>query len=150
MNPDKKTLAIRIVTFLLIVIAIVVLMRVVVGANKVTTEYDGFAQCLAEKDVKFYGAFWCPHCQAQKRAFGGSAKLLPYIECSTPDGKGTTQICKEAGITGYPTWVFPDGSRESGEVELPVLAEKSGCALPASSSDRNSKISIGEESAVVQ
>src|SRR3989344_2246572 len=28
--------------------------------------YDGFAQCLKDKEVTFFGAFWCPHCQAQK------------------------------------------------------------------------------------
>lgn len=91
--------------------------------------YDDFAQCLTEKGVKFYGAFWCSHCQNQKRLFGKSAKYLPYIECSTPNGRQQLGVCKEAGIDGYPTWVFPDGTQEGGELSLEVLAQKSGCTL---------------------
>lgn len=90
----------------------------------------GFTQCLADSGAKFYGAFWCPHCQAQKKMFGSSEKYLPYIECSTADGQQQLQICKDAGITGYPTWEFADGSRLSGEVALSVLAEKTSCVLP--------------------
>ncbi|MBI2023751.1 hypothetical protein HYT01_04300 [Candidatus Giovannonibacteria bacterium] len=91
---------------------------------------DEFAKCLESKQIFFYGAFWCPHCQNQKKMFGSSTKYLPYIECSALDGKSQLPVCKAANITGYPTWVFADGSRESGEVPLEKLAEKSGCALP--------------------
>ncbi|EKE25817.1 MAG: hypothetical protein ACD_5C00029G0004 [uncultured bacterium] len=91
---------------------------------------DSLAQCLKDKGAKFYGAFWCSHCNNQKKAFGDSQKLLPYIECSTPDGKGQTKECQDANIDGYPTWTFPDGSRQSGDIPLPTLAEKTGCQLP--------------------
>lgn len=91
---------------------------------------DLFAQCLKEKGATFYGAFWCPHCQNQKAMFGKSAKLLPYVECSTPDGKDQLQICQDKNIEGYPTWEFFDGSKESGEVSLSRLSEKTGCPLP--------------------
>lgn len=93
-------------------------------------ELDGFTQCLKDKGVVFYGAFWCPHCQNQKKMFGNSAALLPYIECSTPNGQGQTSTCIDKKITGYPTWEFSDGSRASGEVALAALAEKTGCTLP--------------------
>lgn len=93
-------------------------------------KYDAFAQCIAESGVKFYGAFWCPHCQNQKEMFGSSEKLLPYIECSTPNGQAQLQICIDAGINGYPTWEFADGSRMNGEVPLVTLSEKTGCPLP--------------------
>ena len=92
--------------------------------------YDEFASCLDSKEVKFYGAFWCPHCQNQKKMFGGSDRLLPYIECSTPDGKGQNQVCKDAQIKSYPTWEFADGERKTGEVPLADLAAKTGCVLP--------------------
>jgi thiol-disulfide isomerase/thioredoxin len=92
--------------------------------------YDAFSQCLKEKGAVFYGAFWCPHCQNQKKVFGKSAKFLPYVECSTPDGRGQTALCQQKKIDGYPTWEFADGSREIGEVSLQKLAEKTGCALP--------------------
>ncbi|OGZ19814.1 MAG: hypothetical protein A2494_02430 [Candidatus Lloydbacteria bacterium RIFOXYC12_FULL_46_25] len=89
-----------------------------------------FAQCLADNSALFYGAFWCPHCQSQKKLFGNAEKLLPYVECSTPDGNGQMQICKEKGITGYPTWVFADGSKLDGQQSLAKLSEKTGCTLP--------------------
>lgn len=97
-------------------------------------KFDVFAQCLKDSGVKFYGAFWCPHCQAQKKLFGSSERLLPYIECSTPDSQGQTAICKEQKIEGYPTWEFADSTRESGELTLEKLSEKSSCPLPAATS----------------
>lgn len=91
---------------------------------------DSFAQCLGQKGVMFYGAFWCPHCQNQKTMFGKSAKLIPYTECSTPDGSNQLAVCKDKKIEGYPTWEFADGSRETGEIPLEMLSEKTGCPLP--------------------
>lgn len=93
-------------------------------------KYDQFATCLGEKGAVFYGAFWCPHCNAQKKLFGTSKKLLPYVECSTADGQGQTQICIDKKIDGYPTWEFADGSRLNGEIALATLAEKTQCVLP--------------------
>lgn len=93
-------------------------------------ELDSFAMCLEEKGAIFYGAFWCPHCQNQKASFGRSARLLPYVECSTPDGRSQLPVCAEAGVTGYPLWEFADGSRLSGDVPLEILAEKTQCQLP--------------------
>lgn len=89
-----------------------------------------FTACLKDKGVIFYGAFWCPHCQNQKKLFGSAASGLPYIECSTPDGQSQLQVCKDQKIENYPTWVFADGSRLTGEVPLKNLSEKSGCELP--------------------
>jgi len=94
-------------------------------------KYDTFAQCLEAQGATFYGAFWCPACQMQKRTFGRSADLLPYVECSTPDRRSQTQVCIDAGIESYPTWEFADGERLTGEVPLEILAEKTGCELPA-------------------
>jgi len=93
-------------------------------------KYDGLAQCLKDNGAVFYGAFWCPHCQEQKKIFGNSEGLLPYVECSNPDGKSQTQICIDKGVQSYPTWEFADGSRLTGEQQPGVLAEKAGCELP--------------------
>lgn len=117
------------------VIAVLSVAVVAVGVKILNNQvgvYDEFTRCLSEKGTKFYGAFWCPHCQNQKALFGKSAKLLPYIECSTPNGQGVLPICQEKKITGYPTWIFPDGSRQSGETPLQTLGDKSGCKLPES------------------
>ena len=93
-------------------------------------KYDAFATCLKDKGAVFYGAFWCTHCQAEKKLFGSSEKLLPYVECSTPDAQDQTQICKDKKIEGYPTWIFSDGSTLNGEVDLKALSEKTSCLLP--------------------
>ena len=118
-TDTKKLLGIMALVIIIPIILITVL-------SKTPGKLDTFAQCITDSGAKFYGAFWCPHCQAQKAAFGKSAKLLPYIECSNPD-KTQTQVCKDAGITGYPTWVFADGTQASGEVPLQNLAEKTSC-----------------------
>jgi glutaredoxin len=90
---------------------------------------DTFAQCLKDKGATFYGASGCPHCQNQKKLLSDS-KNMPYVECATPDGKGQMQICTDNKIEGYPTWVFADSSRQSGELSLEVLSQKTGCTLP--------------------
>ena len=94
-------------------------------------KYDVFAQCLKDKGAIFYGTFWCPYCKAQKEMFGSSAKLLPYFECSTPDGRNQVPACTEKSIKSYPTWDFADGSRLTGKIPFQQLAEKTGCSLPA-------------------
>ncbi len=94
-------------------------------------KYDEFAICLKDKGAVFYGAFWCSHCQSQKKLFGSSQKLIPYVECSTPDASGQTKACLDKKIEGYPTWEFADGSRLNGEIPLAQLAEKTSCVLPS-------------------
>jgi thiol-disulfide isomerase/thioredoxin len=119
----------------LIAVVLVALMVGGIGwtwyAKTLPGKLDSFAACLKDKKVIFYGAFWCPHCQETKKEFGNSAKLLPYVECSTADGRGQLEVCRAAGVTGYPTWVFPDGKENlTGKRELTELAERSGCVLP--------------------
>lgn len=92
-------------------------------------QYDAFAQCLADEGAVFYGAFWCPVCNAQKKLFGSSADLLPYKECSTPDSRSQLADCREKNIQGYPTWEFADGSRMTGKLSMEQLAEKTACEI---------------------
>lgn len=120
-------------TYIVIGVAVILIVGAIVwGVNYKSQpgELDKFAQCLEEKGVVFYGAFWCSNCQSQKAKFGKSAKLLPYIECSTPDGRSQIKYCSDKNIESYPTWEFADGEREIGDVNLSLLAEKSGCNLP--------------------
>ena len=94
------------------------------------TNLSPFASCLKDKGVLFYGAYWCEYCKKKKAMFGTAVKDLPYIECSSPDGQSQLPICVQNKIESYPTWVFKDGTRMSGEIPLKTLAEKSGCELP--------------------
>lgn len=94
---------------------------------------DAFATCIKDSGTKFYGAFWCPHCRNQKALFGSSVKLLPYIECSNPDGQSQNQLCNSVGIQSYPTWVFPTATSTAtttGEISLEDLAKRTQCSLP--------------------
>lgn len=126
MAPKTKVILLSTVIGLVVIVGIAYLLY---DANK-PGQLDDFATCLKDKGAVFYGAFWCQHCKNQKALFGNSAKLLPYVECSTPDTRGKYQICIDKQIDGYPTWEFADNSRETGEVPLATLADKTGCALP--------------------
>ena len=94
--------------------------------NAVSNQLDSFAQCLASKGITMYGANWCPHCQNQKNRFGNSFKFVPYVEC--PDDP---KRCLAAGVTAYPTWIFPDGRKLIGDQEIKKLSDESGCQLPS-------------------
>lgn len=98
---------------------------VVKPGQQTAAALDAFAQCLADEQVVMYGADWCSHCQNEKKAFGDSFRLVPYVEC--PDNP---QQCLQAGVKGYPTWVFPDGKKLAGEQGLEKLSKESGCSLP--------------------
>ena len=84
-------------------------------------QLDALATCLAESGAQMYGAYLCGHCEDQKAMFG-TAEDLPYVECTKEEAK-----CEAAGITGYPTWIFADGSRSTGTQSLAVLAATTGC-----------------------
>ncbi len=111
------------------VLVIVGLVTLLTVQAKKPGKYDNLAQCINDSGAKFYGAFWCSHCQATKAMFGKSAKKLPYIECSTADGKSQLPLCTEKDIKGYPTWVFPDESLLQGEQTLQALADKTNCPI---------------------
>lgn len=120
---------------ILILVVISVILASAIGlyfsGNFTKTElgkYDEFAKCLTEKGVVMYGAYWCPHCANQKNDFGSSWKYIKYVECDSRGDNGNPQLCKEKGITGYPTW-FINGEYISGEVPFQTLSYLSGCGL---------------------
>ena len=95
-------------------------------------KYDNFAHCLKDRGLTMYGAYWCPHCQDQKKMFGASFEFVPYIECGVQgDTRAEQQVCKDAGIKHFPTWQFPPmGERVERVFELEDLSSRSGCPLP--------------------
>jgi len=111
--------------FLSIVIIIIVLG---VGGFLLTQKptvpgkYDAFATCLKDEGLKFFGAYWCPHCQKEKSWFGTSADLLPYVECWDKDKNTQNALCTENKIEGYPTWILPKELAIHSEID-PVVCE---------------------------
>ena len=96
------------------------------------TYLAGLAGHLSQTGARFYGAYWCPHCQQQKAMFGPAADRLPYVECSPHGGPGTPQAtdCLTAEIKSYPTWRIRDNTY--GRVlSLKELAALSGFDAPA-------------------
>jgi len=122
----KKTVTISI---LATVIIIGIIIYAIISEAKKPGEYDEFATCVNDSGATFFGAFWCPHCLEQKRDFGKSSKLLPYVECSKPNRQGQLQVCIDENIESYPTWEFSDGERITGLVPLEIIAEKTSCEL---------------------
>jgi thiol-disulfide isomerase/thioredoxin len=126
MQRDSK---IYLIVGLILAIVIVIAVVYVAKNNSGPGQLDEFATCLKDQGAVFYGTFWCPHCIATKKLFGKSAKLLPYVECSTPDGSGQTQVCIDKKIESYPTWIFKNDSQLHGEVTLEQLSEKTSCPI---------------------
>lgn len=83
------------------------------------------AKCLTENGAKLYTASWCGHCNDQKEAFGEGLEYLNNTECAVDDG--WADVCTEAEIKGVPTWIFGDGTRQSGNTSLVKLASLGGC-----------------------
>jgi len=121
---SAKNTLILIGVLVLILAAVVLVVVLVGGSAKPNPAVDAFAKCLASKNVVMYGAYWCPHCQNQKKLFGDSFQYVPYVECTQDVAK-----CTAMNIQGYPTWIFSDGSRAEGEQSFQDLSNKTGCQL---------------------
>lgn len=65
--------------------------------------------------------------------FGEAVDKLPYIECSTPDKQGQTQVCIDAGIKAYPTWEFQDKTRSEGVLTIDQLIQRANLKLASTS-----------------
>ena|SRR3989338_3369829 len=126
------------------ILIIILLSFIIVGCTKTTDpKIDSLANCLAEKGVKEYGAFWCPNCAKQEKMFGSSFEIIKekvYNECDPRcdvdikdlpiacRGKlGQTETCLAEKVDRYPTWDFPNGKRLVGVQDFQTLAKESGC-----------------------
>lgn len=109
-----------------IVVALLHLWHLGLLAHPDTPRLEALAVALDERGARFYGAWWCPACQAQKEAFRGAADRLPYVECSS-GGRGSpmTLACRDLGIRDYPTWII-DGRHYPGVLEPRELARRAG------------------------
>ena len=100
------------------------------GWNHKNHKYDAFAQCLATKQAKMYGLYWCPHCLEQKEMFGKSFQYVPYVECAIKGSSEITPECKVAGVKLFPSWQFGIDAPKEGVLSMERLSEKTGCSLP--------------------
>jgi hypothetical protein len=92
--------------------------------------YDGFAKCLASKQTKMYGLYWCPHCAEQKEMFGKAFQHVPYVECAIKGSHELTAECKAAGVKLFPSWQFGANPPSPGVFPMQELSDKTGCSLP--------------------
>ncbi|HLC47729.1 MAG TPA: hypothetical protein VJI13_01535 [Candidatus Norongarragalinales archaeon] len=112
-------------------VIVLVIGGLVVFTSSLPGEYDKFAQCLSNKDATMYGAYWCSHCANQKKMLGNSFKYVNYVECDSAGPNGKPDLCRQKGITGYPTWIIGNQTYE-GEQNLQTLSALTGCPLVAS------------------
>lgn len=94
--------------------------------------YRPFAQCLKTKGAVMYGAFRMPESNANLalEVFGGASSSVPKVECLPLHGNVQTASCATKKIVSYPTWIFKNGTRLTGEQTLETLAAKTSCTLP--------------------
>jgi len=114
------------------VLALAALMAAGAWTRAEAANLTPFGRCLGQSGAVFYGASWCPHCRSQRMTLGDAMDHVRYIECSDPsDPDRPAAACRSANVHSYPTWIFRDGSRLSGELSLGTLAAKTGCTLPS-------------------
>lgn len=92
--------------------------------------YDSFAKCLASKQAKMYGLYWCPHCAEQKEMFGKSFQYVPYVECAIKGSRDLMPACTAAGVKLFPSWQFGANKPIEGVFPMQELSDKTGCSLP--------------------
>ena len=72
-----------------------------------------------------YSAYWCPHCHDQNQLFGKEASsLLINVECALDGENSQTELCRQKGIKGFPSWEIK-GVIESGVKTLSELSDSS-------------------------
>jgi len=99
-----------------------------VSAKQINEEDKQLIQCIKDKGLTMYGTSWCPHCKHQKVEFGAKndeefAQLANYVDCDA-----NPQECRSRKVTGYPTWLLPDG-KEIQPGSIKELAQDCGCNI---------------------
>ncbi|TWT79129.1 putative peptidyl-prolyl cis-trans isomerase [Planctomycetes bacterium CA13] len=90
-----------------------------------------FAKDLTQSGTIFYGAYWCGPCSQQKELFEDGADDLPFVDVTNSD-RTPSSLAIDEGVTSYPTWEFPDGSRLEGVQTLATLSARSEVPIPQS------------------
>ncbi len=99
------------------------------GVTYDNVDMKALAKAIAASGAKFFGADWCPFCTEQKEKFGEGAFDLPFIEVSNPDHT-LNEVGVANNISQLPTWVFADGTRVTGVLEIEELLAYTGVTIP--------------------
>ena len=113
-----------------VVIALLFIGAFAAGSYRKNHRYDSFAKCLASKQAKMYGLYWCPHCLDQKEMFGKAFQYVPYQECAIKGSHEMAPECKVAGAKQFPSWQFEGGPLREGVLSMEDLSGRTGCNLP--------------------
>lgn len=113
-----------------------------VGEGEAADDLVQFAKDLATAGAQFFGAAWCAACTQQKELFEDGGGALPFIEVSNPD-RTLNSVGVDNSIASFPTWVFPDGSREQAVMTPAELSSRSGVVIPQS--ENPSFVAIGDK-----
>lgn len=112
------------ILILIVVLGVAGLLSYSVIKSSEPGSYDDFAKCLTSKGIFMGGTNTCSYCNKQKDLFGNSFKYVDYHNCDYERA-----WCNSKGVVRYPTWVFPDGVKYTGEQSLHALSTLSGCKL---------------------
>jgi glutaredoxin len=94
--------------------------------NRAVSAEMALAEHLKQRGAKMYGAYWCPYCTRQKELFGAEAfRQITYIECDPRGQNPQPDLCRRAGVNGFPTWEI-NGQKYPGMRTLEQLADISG------------------------
>lgn len=99
------------------------------GITYDNVDMKALAKAIADSGAIFFGADWCPHCTRQKGLFGEGYNDLPFVEVTNPNHT-LNQIGIDNNITQLPTWVFADGTRVVGVLEIEELLDYTGVTIP--------------------
>lgn len=128
LTKEKKNIAI----FLFLVLATFMSLFVILSNHHAfnrDTDFDVTAQCLTEKNVEFFGTFWCPSCGKVKKTLGSAFQYIQYVECDPKGENSQTQRCLDLEIDKYPTWIDDQGKRLNAQKDMFKVAEFFDCPV---------------------
>ncbi|MBR9704113.1 hypothetical protein GOV12_01770 [Candidatus Pacearchaeota archaeon] len=116
MNKNNK------IYLILIVIVILVIAGIYAYQSSIKEDpEEELLKCIAKNTDMLYLSKTCSHCQNQKKTLGEYFSLFKTIDCFYEIDK-----CKEADISGYPTWII-NGKKYTGEKSIEELKQITGC-----------------------
>ena len=80
------------------------------------------AKFMTAQGMVMYGAYWCPHCQEQKKDFGDALQYITYVECDPKGENANPDACAAKNITAYPTWIYQGQKVDSNGKLVPISA----------------------------